>query len=161
MKKLITFLFISVIALSSICAKSAVVNLDTTIEEVGVSYDLYYNDSNIADGTTDFAIDILSPLNEGGNTNPFRLIATSNMNNDLSINVDVTPQSFKTTINDGSEVYDSNITPEVENLLQMSILSAGKNDNETVYVFVLSWTGKDDLVAGDYVSNVNIEYTIN
>ena len=161
MKKLLTILSISIITLTSLFAKSAVVDLVTTIDEVAVSYELYYNDTNIADGTTDFRIDILSPLNEGGNTNPFRLIASSNMNKDLAINVDVTPHSFTTTINDGSEVVDSTITPEVITLLPMSILPAGKNDNETVYVFVLTWTGKDNLVAGDYVSNVDIEYTIN
>ncbi len=161
MKKLLTILTLCTLVITSVFAKSALVNLVTNVEEVEVSYDLYYNDSNIADGTTDFAINILSPLNEGGNTNPFRLVATSNMNKDLAINVDVTPHSFKTTINEGSEVVDSAITPEVNVLLPMSILPAGKNDNETVYVFVLSWTGKDNLVAGDYVSNVDIEYTIN
>ena len=39
-------------------------------------------------------------------------------------------------------------------------LKAGKHDDELVYKFHLTWTGNEALPAGEYVSDVTINYTI-
>ncbi len=161
MKRTITLLITLILTTTSIFAASANINLKNTIEETSVVYKLFYNNDMIDNEEKSYEINILQPLTEGGNTNPFLIYASSNMNKDLSINVNVVPDSFKTTINNKSKIINSNITPTVFSPLTYDTLSAGKHENEIVYVFILSWDGNKDLVAGDYVSNVNIEYSIN
>jgi hypothetical protein len=90
----------------------------------------------------------------------FRVHASSNMNSDLSVKVKVKPESFKTTLNSGDDKVDSKITPEVKQGDFLDILKAGLNKNVLVNEFLLQWNGDADLPAGDYVSNVRIEYTI-
>ena len=159
MKKLLTILTISAIALTSLVAKSAEVQLVNTIDETPVSYQLDYNGYILDDGIDKYAIEV-APLTEDGSTEDFSVHATSNMNSDMAISVFVSPESFKTTLNDGSEAFDSQITPSVNTSTKIDTLLAGKHDSLLVNRFNLSWDGNSELPAGDYVSNVRIEYSI-
>lgn len=160
MKKTLTIITLFTLVIASVFAKSIDVDLNSKINETEVTYKLVYNDNIIEDGTTSYDINILSPLTERGNTNPFLIYATSNMNKNLAIEVNVKPESFKTTINNGSKVVDSNIVPSVWTPFSYRYLPAGKNSDIIIHVFILLWNGDPSLVAGNYISNVKIEYSI-
>jgi hypothetical protein len=146
--------------MTSIVAKSAQVQLTTVISESEVTYKLYYDNDEIADSTTEYAINIEDSLSAGGKTEDFTVLASSNKNSDMSVEVVVTPESFKTTLNNETEEYDSEITPTVKTNLEISTLDAGLHTNYLVNKFYLSWESDNQLPAGDYVSNVTIAYTI-
>ena len=161
MKKLLTVFALSTIFICSAFTKSATIQLNTSIEGFSVQYFLYYNSNLLEDGSSVNEIEISQPLTQNGTTNPFTIQATSNMNYDLSIDVGVYPLSFKTTQNNESTTYDSNIIPSVSTLYNLETIPAGYFEDQVVYAFVLSWNGDSSLPAGSYVSEVNIEYTIN
>ena len=158
MKKLLTVLTITAIAMTSIFAKSAQVQLVNTIDETPLTYVLAYGDTEIKDGTEDFKI-VVAPLTQDGHTELFTVRSNSNLNRDLGVKVVVSPSSFMTTLN-GDDDYDSEIVPAVNTKVKVDSISAGQNLNLLVNSFNLSWKGDDTLPAGDYVSNVKIEYTI-
>ena len=159
MKKLLTILTLSAIALTSVFAKSAQVQLVTNIAETPVSYELAYAGDIIADGIEEYNI-LVAPLTENGQTQDFTVHATSNMNSDMAVSVNVSPETFKTTLNDGRDNFDSKILPQVNTINKLDTLTAGKHVSLLVNKFNLSWIGNSDLPAGDYESNVRIEYTI-
>ncbi len=160
MKKLF-IIFIILIGVSlSLSAKNKDINLNTSIAETNVTYNLYYANDTIEDGTTNYEIYTYGSLNRNGNTNYFRIHASSNMNKGLSVDLNVKPSSFKTTLNNENDIYDSDITPIVYTPYMLKTLPAGKNKNTLVSAFILYWQGKSDLPAGRYVSNVIIEYSI-
>ena len=162
MKKILTILALVAITTSSLFAvvasgKSAQVQLNTSIKETEVSYNLYYNNNVINDGATK-QIEV-APLTEEGKTDFFTIKASSNKNSDLTINVSVTPETFKTTIN-GSTELDSNILPQVNTEASLTTLTAGLHKDLTVNTFNLSWSGDENLTAGDYTSDIKVEYSI-
>ena len=159
MKKLLTILTLSAIALTSVFAKSAQVQLVTNIAETPVSYELAYAGDIIADGIEEYNI-LVAPLTENGQTRDFTVHATSNMNSDMAVSVNVSPETFKTTLNDGRDNFDSKILPQVNTINKLDTLTAGKHVSLLVNKFNLSWSGNSELPAGDYESNVRIEYTI-
>jgi len=159
MKKLLTILTLSAIALTSVFAKSAQVQLVTNIAETPVSYELAYAGDIIADGIEEYNI-LVAPLTENGQTRDFTVHATSNMNSDMAVSVNVSPETFKTTLNDGRDNFDSKILPQVNTINKLDTLTAGKHVILLVNKFNLSWSGNSELPAGDYESNVRIEYTI-
>jgi hypothetical protein len=159
MKKILTVLTITTIAMTSIFAKSAQVQLVNTIEETPVSYELAYAGDILADGIDEYSI-LVAPLTENGETKDFTVKSTSNMNSDLGVEVVITPDSFRTTLNDGADNFNSEITPSVNTTVNLKTIAAGKHIALLVNQFNLSWNGNADLPAGDYVSNVKIEYTI-
>jgi len=158
MKKLLTILTISLISVTSIFAKSAQVQLETTVEETPVSYELTYKNDVLADGIEEYSI-LVAPLTQDGKTEDFTITASSNMNNDLAVDVRVHAHSFRTTLNN-TTAYDSKIEPKVNTITSMSSLKAGNNTNVLVNKFNLSWEGNEDLPAGKYVSDVYIYYSI-
>ena len=160
MKKILTILALVTIAITSISAKSAQVQLNTSVSSTPVSYELYYNNDKIADNTTEYGIEISRSLTEGGDTQDFTIKASSNLNNNLGVSVEIIPESFKTTLN-GSTEYNSNIIPSVNTSHSVSTLYAGINTDKLVNKFKLAWGGNQNLPAGDYVSNVTINYSIN
>ncbi len=157
-KLLLTILTLSLISMTSIFAKSAQVQLETTVEETPVSYQLAYNNNVLADGVEDYSI-LVAPLTENGKTEDFTITASSNMNNDLTVVVRVNAHSFQTTLNKNTP-YDSKIEPKVNTISSISSLKAGNNNNVLVNKFNLSWNGNEDLPAGKYVSDVYIYYSI-
>jgi len=164
MKKLLTILTITALTIAPMFAvvqldsKSAQVQLVNTIEETPVSYSLSYDEIFLEDGTTNFEIEV-APLTQDGETENFRIHATSNMNKDMAVSVKVAPETFKTTLN-GDDNFDSNILPVVKNRINVDVLTAGKHNSLVVSEFHLDWEGDKDLPAGDYTSNVQIEYSI-
>ncbi|MGD6731773.1 MAG: hypothetical protein ACPKMZ_11965 [Pleomorphochaeta sp.] len=146
--------------MTSIVAKSAQVQLTTVISESELTYELYYNNSEIADSTTEYVINIADSLSTGGETEDFTVLASSNKNSDMSVSVKVSPESFKTTLNNGTEAFDSKIIPSVNTYTSLETIAAGLHSNLLVNEFNMSWSGNEELPAGDYVSNVKIEYTI-
>ncbi|NCD06626.1 MAG: hypothetical protein EOL97_10930 [Spirochaetia bacterium] len=159
MKKLLTILTITAIAMTSLLSKSAEVQLVTNIEETPVSYQLAYNNDVLADGIEEYSI-LVAPLTQNGETKDFTIHATSNMNSNMAVKVAVSPDTFRTTLNDGADAFDSGIKPEVNTSSSIDTLLAGKHVSLLVNKFNLSWKGNADLPAGDYVSNVKIEYSI-
>jgi uncharacterized protein YxeA len=157
MKKILTLFIIGAIVMTSIFTKSAQIQLVNTIKETPVSYNLYYKNEYILDKTV-YSITVDS-LAKDGETDKFEVTATSNMNKPLSINVKIDPKPFKTTLN-GNKPYNSGIVPQVEQDTKLIKLEAGKHENKLVNSFKLFWFGTEDLPAGDYVSNIKIEYTI-
>lgn len=158
MKKLLTIITISLISVTSIFAKSAQVQLETTVEETPVSYELAYKNDVLADGIEEYSI-LVAPLTQDGKTEDFTITASSNMNTDLAVDVRVHAHSFQTTLNN-TTAYDSKIEPKVNTITSMSSLKAGNNTNVLVNKFNLSWEGNEDLPAGKYVSDVYIYYSI-
>lgn len=158
MKKIFTILTISLISITSVFAKSAQVQLETSVEETPVSYELAYNNEVLADGLEEYSI-LVAPLTENGKTKDFTITASSNMNKDLDIVVRVHAHSFKTTLNNTTS-YDSKIEPKVNTITSLNSLKAGNNKNVLVNQFNLSWIGNEDLPAGKYVSDVYIYYSI-
>jgi len=158
MKKLLTVLAITAIAMTSMFAKSAQVQLVNTIDETQVSYQLTYG-ADVLDGLTEYSIEV-DPLTQDGETGDFLVKSTSNMNSDLGVEVVVTPDFFRTTLNDGADEFNSEIKPSVNTSTNLAIIAAGKHVGLLVNQFLLQWNGNADLPAGNYVSNVEIEYTI-
>ncbi|MCY1152320.1 MAG: hypothetical protein OWP43_07855, partial [Sphaerochaetaceae bacterium] len=107
-----------------------------------------------------YDINIDAPLTEDGKTDTFTVYASSNKNSDMSVSVKVSPESFKTTLNNGTEAFDSKIIPSVNTYTSLETIAAGLHSNLLVNKFNMSWSGNEKLPAGDYVSNVKIEYTI-
>ena len=159
MKKLLTILTLSAIAMTSMFAKSAQVQLVNTIEETPLSYELAYAGDILADGIEEYSI-LVAPLTEDGKTEDFTVKSTSNLNSNLGVKVVVSPDSFRTTLNDGADAFNSKITPKVNTVSSLETITAGQHIDYLVNQFNLSWSGNDSLPAGDYVSNVKIEYTI-
>jgi len=167
MKKLLSILILSVFTITSLFAvvsnpnngKSAQVQLITAIDETEVTYELSYVDEVLVDGIKEYKINV-APLTENGKTDFFSVHATSNMNSDLSVSVKVFPDKFRTSLNNGQKPYNSQITPEVKYDTVINTITAGKHTNYLVNKFYLSWNGKSDLPAGDYVSDVRIEYSV-
>ncbi len=163
MKKLLTLLLLCSIGLTSLFSKSAEVQLVTTIDETPLAYELDYNGNLINDKVKDFEINIEKPLTEDGVTKYFSVKATSNLKNDKAVDIDITPDFFKTKLNGSKSFnYTSTVKPvEVTDFnIKSYILTAGKHVDELVYKFHLKWEGNADLPAGEYVSNVVINYTI-
>ncbi len=138
--------------------KSAIIQLNTTIDETEVSYYLDYNSVFIEDGTDLFEIKV-DALTSDGKTNDFHVWASSNKNNDMSVEVVVTPGEFITTLNT-DETYYSGITPSVKTDVSITTLKAGKNSGLLVNQFYLWWVGNPDLPAGNYQSDVLINYSV-
>ncbi|NCD06942.1 MAG: hypothetical protein EOL97_12550 [Spirochaetia bacterium] len=159
MRKLLTILTISAIAMTSLLAKSAKVQLTSTIDETEVTYELSYINEVLVDGIKEYKIAV-NPLTEDGKTDFFSVHATSNMNSDLAVSVKVFPDKFRTALNNGQNPYNSKITPKVTYDTEINTITAGKHTNYLVNKFYLSWKGDADLPAGDYVSDVKIKYTI-
>ena len=166
MKKLLTVLAITAIAMTQMFAmvqasgKSAQVQLVNTINETPLTYELAYDGSKINDATSEYKIAV-SSLTADGKTKDFTVTSNSNLNSYKTVSVVVTPETFVTTIN-GSEKHDSNILPVVntDKETNVAIISAGKHLNYLVNTFFLSWSGDENITAGNYVSNVRINYTI-
>ena len=157
MKKILTIVALVAIAMTSMSAKSANVQLNTKIAETEVSYELSYIDTVISDGST-FKIDV-APLTEDGKTDFFTIKASSNKNSDLAVKVKISPETFQTTIN-GSTKLDSKIQPKVNTVVDLSTITAGLHKDLTVNTFNLSWNGNPELTAGEYTSDIKVEYTI-
>lgn len=159
MKKLVTILAISTIALTSIFAKTANVQLITNIEELQPNYVMKYDGVELNDEETKQIK--VAPITKDGQTKDFTMHVTSNLNSKKKITVRVEPDFFKTKQN-GSEEFNSRIKPNLKKNTQscLSHVPAGKNDNLKVYSFYLNWKGNADLPAGDYTSNVKITYTV-
>jgi uncharacterized GH25 family protein len=160
MKKLLTILALAAIVSTSMFAKSAEVQLNTSIEETEVSYQLAYDGTLLEDGIEDFDINISRSLTEGGQTQDFTVYSTSNKNRDMGVVVKIAADSFRTTLNDGTENYDSKITPSVNTINSVSKVPAGLQKNLLVNKFNLSWSGNKELPAGDYTSDVSIKYVV-
>ena len=160
MKKLLTILALVAIAMTSMSAKSAQVQLNTSIEETSVSYELAYNNQILEDGTENFDILIDRSLTDGGQTQDFTVYASSNMNDDMAVTVKIDADTFQTTLNNGKDKFDSKIKPQVNTINSVSTLTAGLHKNLLVNKFNMSWGGNKELPAGNYVSDVKIEYTI-
>jgi hypothetical protein len=158
MKRITTLLIFITFAITSIFAKTAQTQLNTSVDIVPLSYTLYYGQSELENGVEGYTIYTQS-LAQANETEAFSLYATSNLNEDQSIVVKVHPHSFKTKLN-GTTEYDSKIEPQAKTIEKLDVLTAGKHDNLLVNKFVLTWGGKSDLPAGDYISNVYIYYSI-
>lgn len=156
MKKILTILVLASIAITSMSAKSAQVQLNTTIDEVQPDYALYYADALVNDN------DIINvdPITEDGVTDVFSIKASSNMNSKLPVVVTIAADVFRTTLNNGTEDVATTVTPEPTIITNTEYLPAGLQSNYLVYSFTLGWTGDDSLPAGDYTSDITINYTI-
>ncbi len=160
MKKLLTILALAAIVSTSMFAKSAEVQLNTSIEETEVSYQLAYDGTLLEDGIEEFDINISRSLTEGGQTQDFTVYSSSNKNSDMGVVVKIAADSFRTTLNDGTENYDSKITPSVNTISSLSKVPAGLQEKLLVNKFNLSWSGNEELPAGDYTSDVTIKYVV-
>ena len=162
MKKILTILFISVVALAPLLADAAQVEIVTDVSETSPVYVLKYNGSEIS-GTTDnpYQIKIDRDLTDEGQTGDFEVyLVESNSTSPLSVDISVITGEFTTTLN-GTEV-SSGITPQINTVnSKVTTISAGINSNLLLYKFNLKWTGKSGLVAGTYTSDVTINYSVN
>ena len=156
MKKILTILVLASLAITSMSAKSAQVQLNTTIAEVSPDYNLYYSDVLVEDNDT-IAV---SSITEDGSTELFSIKASSNLNSKLPVVVTIAADVFRTTLNNGSENVATGVTPIPEVSTNTEYLPAGLQEDYLVYSFKLKWTGDATLPAGTYTSDVTINYTI-
>lgn len=183
MKKLLTIALISLIALaSSFAAQQGSVdkNLNVTIN-ASVAFDQY--DLNISYADVDLT-DSELVLNDSSyvlnNTSAITTKAfdvhtdKGNQNMDMALTVVVTPSSFKGLVN-GKNV-NTGIIPSVVKTAESAgdytldtiggarisnIITAGPNPAMSLANFSLRWVGNETVAAGDYSSNVTINYTLN
>lgn len=158
--KLLTILTISAIFTAALFAKEATVQLTNTVDAINFTYDLYYQDELIvADTTKTIAV---GSITSDDLTNKFKILASGNQNSNKTVTVTIDPGYFKTKLN-GSETYNytSTVLPQVikdDNLILT--LTPGLHEDVKVFGFYLKWTGDPNLPAGDYVSDISVEYTI-
>jgi len=157
MKKLFSLLFISIFIISNIFAKSAQVELITNIPDTEITYQLYYNDELLAENEQ--KVISVNPLTEDGETLDFTILATYNKRKGDTLSVTITPTSFKATV--GSSVYDSEITPNViYDSSNKTKLDSGRHVDKKIFGFHFEWEGDENLPAGNYASDIAINYTI-
>lgn len=162
MRKIIfIFLFISIIA-STLFANSTGVDIITQVDEVALDYRLYRKSNDtltlLKDGET-YVIDNLNPLSTNTMITDFTIRVNSNLTSPKNVSVKITPKSFKTVLN-GTQIYDSKSTPIINTIIDRKIVAAGINKDKEVYRFNMYIVGKPNLPAGQYISNVDIEYII-
>lgn len=162
MKKILTILFILTVALGSLSAKTAQIELITNVDSVNPEYVLKYAGNEIS-GTVDnpYVINIQRSLSDRGETNDFEIyLNKSNMPYDLAVEISIDATEFTTTVN--NKQVSSGITPSVQTINdKVATIKAGLVINKLLYKFKLSWIGKSDLTAGTYTSDVTINYTVN
>lgn len=166
MKKTIA---IALIALASVTAlfagdkkplqdTSSIVKVNAAVAKTDYNAKLYYGEESEAIGDTKELNEFSILTND--QTGKFSIKITGNENKSRNMSVVVTPEFFKTTV-DNKDVTTT-IKPVVNGLAVNGayVIKAGLHKGDTLASFNLSWTGDADLAAGDYVSNVGISYTI-
>ncbi len=162
MKKIIILSFMILVASFFASAKNNDITLDSSITEVPLEYELY---RKIDDGLTlienesVYTIDNLNPLTTNTMITDFTIRVNSNLNSSKNVNVTVSPSTFKTILNN-DQIYDSNIKPIINTIIDRKTVQAGLNTNKEVYRFNIFVCGKKNLPAGKYICNVNVQYTI-
>ena len=89
----------------------------------------------------------------------FTIRVNSNLTSPRNVSVKITPESFKTVLN-GTQIYDSKSTPIINTIIDRKVVAAGINKDKEVYRFNMYIVGKPNLPAGQYISNVDVEYII-
>jgi hypothetical protein len=163
MKKLFILAIFTLIIATSIFAKENNIALNTSVPESELTYNLYRKigtEYTLIEDASTYVIDDLNSLKTNTMITDFTIRVDSNSNSAKSVSVEVTPGTFKTYLNDGTELYDSEITPKVNTIIDKGIVKAGLNSFQEVYRFNIFVVGKASLPAGDYTCNVDVEYTI-
>ena len=161
-RKTIFILFVLGLNLVPIFAKSANLNLTSTIKETPLTYNLYRKTDNVLTLIKEdsiYTVDNINPLTTNTMITDFSIIVNSNLNSSRSIKVKVTPSSFKTVLN-GTRSFDSGITPVINTIINRKVVEAGLNTDKEVYRFNIFIGGKPNLPAGEYTSIVNVDYLI-
>ena len=147
--------------------------MSTFVENQNPEYALYYGleKEEIKNNETKI---VVNSLTKSGKTDLFSLVLIkSNMNKELKVDVAVKPSEFTTTLNKGkryAKEFFSGITPSVNYILISGssleseryhyTIESGIHTNLTVAQFNLDWPGDPDLPAGEYVSDITIDYSI-
>jgi len=144
--------------MNSLFANKKEVHLITTITPTNIKYGLYYQTTEIENKTKKFEIET-APLTENGETDSFYIVATSNLNSDKALKIKINPGEFK-KIKAKQAVSNTKIRPIAIFVFNNNILKAGQHRNEKISEFYLKWNGDPSLAAGEYLSNVKINYSI-
>jgi len=163
MKKLILILVSLFIISLSLFAKKKDVNLNSSIKETPLTYELYRklpdNSLILIEDESLYVIDEINPLTTNTMITDFTIRVNSNLNFEKTVSVEVIPDTFKTILN-GDQVYDSKITPKINTIINRPIVKAGLNEDKEVYRFNIFVGGRKNLPAGVYTCNVDVKYTI-
>jgi len=158
MNKKFYILIIIVLSMNSLFANKKEVKLITTITPTDIEYGLYYQTTEIVNKTKNFEIQT-TPLTENGKTDSFYIVATSNLNSDKALKIKINPGEFK-KVNAKQATSNTKIRPIAIFVFTNNILHAGQHNNEKIAEFYLKWNGDSNLAAGEYLSNVKINYSI-
>lgn len=162
MRRILVMVIFTIVSITSLFSRENNVSLNTSIDEAPLEYELYRKlDNNltlIEDGSV-YIIDNLNDLSTNTMITDFTIRVNSNLNSSKSVNVNITPGTFKTFLND-TQVYDSKIKPIINTIINRKVVNPGLNVNKEVYRFNIFVCGRKNLPAGKYICNVNVEYSI-
>lgn len=176
MKKVLAILLVLVVAMTGVMATEAgTVNLMAKVAESDYIPTLYYNYNS--DGVT-FVVAETAIYESATGSTPWDLLNTSEATTNYfvvkvsgdqletkSIKLSVSASNFIGKIADGSDYSsDSGVNVSVKSSTGAGFESSGaslrgQKDKSEIGRFVLSWTGKENLPAGDYQSTVTLSYT--
>lgn len=162
MKKILTLIALSFIALASISAASQNVDINAKMAETELTASLMYDNvfytadidlyQNMKDET---------PWNlaEAGETKDFKILVSGNQNKNHTLHVAVSASAFHGLVNGIGTGAPNKVT--VSKVDAEQTISAGYHDNSVLSTFHISWDGKgNEVIAGTYVSDVVITYSI-
>ncbi|MGD1821531.1 MAG: hypothetical protein ACPKM0_02070 [Pleomorphochaeta sp.] len=162
-KRIIYLIFISTfIFINPLYSYESFINLSADITNQEISYKMTYNDEIIEDLTQPYEIQAITPLTTDGKTKNIAIYASGNNYNSLSFNVEIIPSSFILFYSENNDdiFYDSGIIPRVNTITNINLFPQGYFTNLLIYEFNLSWEGKTNLPAGQYISTETLIYTI-
>ena len=182
MKKTLAVLVIMMVALTSVFAADSTITLTNTIAD-DVTWELQYkivndgHDTEFAAFTTDsksvdltkngsLEIEILLKGNTSigiSKTYEFEVKGFDLVDGDATVTANAVPTNF--TIGENTEIVNHLWTVENTNNNNGVKVSLDKHkrmaNQEVVAKGAMSWTGKTDLVAGDYVATIGVTITPN
>ncbi len=158
MNKKFYIIIMIILSMNALFANKKEVKLITTITPTDIKYGLYYQTTEIENKTKKFEIRT-TPLTENGKTDSFYIVATSNLNSDKALKIKINPGEFK-KVKAKQAVSNTKIRPVAIFVFTNNILKAGTHNNEKIAEFYLKWNGNPKLAAGEYLSNVKINYSI-
>lgn len=169
MKKLLSFIILS-ITICSLSFASNNVKINGEIKDDAYSLSLYYQTNPTSNTFTGNLTNYNIYNNEGkafnlkedGATNKFLFVLSGNQNKVAVLKITVKPEPFK-PVKTANTTYKETDQVDVKYTLKYLKESSDLHGFfliEPVAELKLNWKGNDKLTAGNYISNVTIEYSI-
>lgn len=162
MKKLIALALIALVSITAAFAAVQNVDINASMAATELTAKLSYADS-IFDGDLAIFEDMTNStkwnLEKAGNTKDFKILVSGNQNTDNNLKVSVEASAFHGFVNGKDTLAPNTVT--VSTVSAKTKIAAGYHANDVLSTFHISWDGQPNkVIAGDYVSDVKVTYTI-